>query len=50
MERNKKKYIAPSLEVTEIETADVITASGIFEDVDTDNNIGIGKIEIDMDL
>ncbi|MBQ2942446.1 MAG: hypothetical protein IJD97_09435 [Clostridia bacterium] len=46
----KKTYIKPSLEITEIETKDVITVSGIFEDVDMMNTIGIGKIDIEIDL
>lgn len=49
----KKTYIKPSLEITEIETKDVITISGlggIFEDVDMMNTIGIGKIDIEIDL
>lgn len=49
----KKTYIKPSLEITEIETKDVITTSGIggiFEDVDMMNTIGIGKIDIEIDL
>lgn len=47
---NKKKYTAPSVEITELETKDVITVSGIFEDVDMMNVIGYGKIGIEMDL
>lgn len=49
----KKPYIKPSLEITEIETKDVITTSGIggiFEDVDMMNTIGFGKIDIEIDL
>ena len=47
---NKKKYTAPSVEITELETKDVITVSGIFEDVDMLSTIGFGEIEIDIDL
>ena len=47
---SKKKYTAPSVEMTEIETKDVITVSGIFEDFDIINTIGFGKIELDIDL
>ena len=47
---NKKKYTAPSVEITELETKDVITVSGIFEDVDMMNVIGYGKIGIEIDL
>lgn len=47
---SKKKYAAPSVEMTEIETKDVITVSGIFEEVDSINTIGFGKIEIDIDI
>ena len=46
---DKKKYTAPSVEITELETKDVITVSGFFEYVDMDI-MGIGKIEIEMDL
>lgn len=50
MEMNKKKYIAPSIEITVLETKDVITISGIFEDVDMMAIMGMGKINIEMDL
>ena len=45
---NKKKYTAPSVEITELETKDVIAVSGIFEDVDMLNVIGYGIIEMDL--
>ena len=48
MEMNKKKYIAPSIEITVLETKDVITISGIFESVDMMGLIGMGKIEMDI--
>ena len=46
----KKKYTAPSVEITVLETKDIITTSGIFEDVDMMSVMGFGKIEIDIDL
>ena len=50
MEMNKKKYTAPSIEMTVIESKDIITISGIFEDVDMMAIMGMGKINIEMDL
>lgn len=44
----KKMYTAPSLEITEVETKDIITVSGIFESVDMLNVIGYGIIEMDL--
>ena len=36
------------VEITEVETKDIITVSGIFESVDMLNVIGYGIIEMDL--
>lgn len=46
----KKTYSAPSVEITVLETKDIINVSGIFEDVDMSSVMGYGRIDIEIDL
>ena len=48
MKNDKKVYTAPSLEITTLETEDIMLVSGIFESVDMMGLIGMGKIEMDI--
>ena len=48
--KNKKAYVAPSFDISVIDTEDIITISGIFEDVDMLGIMGFGKIQLEMDI
>lgn len=45
MMKEVKKYEAPTLEVTKIESGDIIMASGTLIDLTKDKLMGKGKIE-----